>query len=151
MAAYLEIALPPLDFGEFPDLRVVGDVPHLDAWLEAVTDAEEPCLLLDAGGVVLGVSPACVPLLGVEDADELLGAGLLDDVIELLDFTASAAALLPDEVERIPPVQAVATGALSRGLLRVRCGDRIRTLDAVSSPLRAHGQVVGSLTFFHSI
>jgi hypothetical protein len=134
-----------------PQLQVVGPARHLDAWLEAVSGAEEPCLLLDAGGVMLGVSRTCAALLGGGDPADLLGRGLLEDVIDLIDFTAAQDRLGEAQLERLPPLLALASGALARGLLRIRAGDTVRTLDAVSTPLRAQGQLVGSLTFFHRI
>jgi PAS domain-containing protein len=152
--AHIELSLAPLDAAPdalHPSLHVVGPARHLDAWLDAVSDADEPCLMLDAGGVMLGVSPSCVELLGAESADELLGRGLLEDVIDLVDFTAARERLQDAQLERLPPLLALASGALARGLLRIRSGDSVRTLDAISTPLRAHGQLVGSLTFFHSI
>lgn len=152
--AHIELSLVPADAAPDalqPALHVVGPARHLDAWLEAVSDAEEPCLLLDAGGVMLGVSKACVALLGAEDPDALLGRGLLEDVIDLVDFTAAQERLQDAQLERLPPLLALASGALARGLLRIRAGGTVRTLDAVSTPLRAHGQMVGSLTFFHRI
>jgi PAS domain-containing protein len=152
--AHIELSLVPADAA--PDalhrpLHVVGPAHHLDAWLETVSEAEEPCLLLDSGGVMLGVSPTCAALLGAGSPEDLLGRGLLEDVIDLIDFTAAQERLLDPQLERLPPLLALASGALARGLLRIRIGDLVRTLDAVSTPLRAHGQLVGSLTFFHRI
>jgi len=40
---------------------------------------------------------------------------------------------------------------LARGLLRVRLGDDIVTIDAVATPLWADGDVAGSLTFFCTV
>lgn len=151
--AHIELSLAPADAAAdvLPALRVVGPAHHLDAWFDAVNDAEEPCLMLDAGGVMLGVSPPCVELLGAKSADDLLGRGLLEDVIDLVDFTAAGERLQDPQLERLPPLLALSSGALARGLLRIRVDDVVQTLDAVSTPLRAHGQLVGSLTFFHRI
>jgi len=151
--AHIELSLAPADAAPetVPGLRVVGRARHLDAWLEAVSEAEEPCLLLDAGGVMIGVSPPCVKLLCAESADGLLGRGLLEDVVDLVDFTAARERLGEQQLERLPPLLALTSGALARGLLRIRTGDEARTLDAVAAPLRAHGQLVGSLTFFHRV
>jgi len=152
--AHIELSLAPGDAAPDalqPALHVVGPARHLDSWLESVSEAEEPCLLLDAGGVMIGVSRACVAVLGVGGPDDLLGRGLLEDVIDLVDFTAAQERLSDAQLERLPPLLALASGALARGLLRIRAGGTVRTLDAVSTPLRAHGQLVGSLTFFHRI
>jgi hypothetical protein len=40
---------------------------------------------------------------------------------------------------------------LARGLLRVRSGDGLRTIDAVASPLYDGPTVVGSITFLCQI
>jgi PAS domain-containing protein len=151
--AHIELSLTAADAApdDIPGLRVIGRVRHLDAWLDAVSDAEEPCLVLDAGGVMLGASPPCVELLGASSAEDLLGRGLLEDVIDLVDFTAAREKLEEAQLERLPPLLALASGALARGLLRIRIGDGVRTLDAVSTPLFGQGQLIGSLTFFHRI
>lgn len=152
--AHIELSLAPADAAPdalLPALQVVSAVNHVDSWLEAVSEAEEPCLLLDAGGIMIGASRPCVAVLGAESADDLLGRGLLEDVIDLVDFTAAQERLQEAQLERLPPLLALTSGALARGLLRIRAGETVRTLDAVSTPLRAHGQLVGSLTFFHRI
>jgi hypothetical protein len=150
---HIELSLARADAAPdaLPALRVIGPARHLDAWLEAVSEADEPCLLLDAGGVMIGVSPPCVALLGAGGPADLLGRGLLEDVVNLVDFSAGREPLPEAQLERLPPLLALASGALARGLLRIRTGDTVVTLDAVATPLRAHGQLVGSLTFFHAL
>lgn len=128
-----------------PTLRAVD---RLVGWADVVTTADEPCLALDPDGVVTAVSPSCLVLLGVGAAADLVGRGLLDDVVELVDFTASQGRLLDCELDRIPPLLALRSGGLARGLMRVQVADAVRTLDAVSTPLRAGDRVLGSLTFF---
>jgi len=128
-----------------PTLRAVD---RLVGWADVVTTADEPCLMLDAEGVVTAVSPSCLVLLGVGAAAGLVGRGLLDDVVELVDFTASRGRLLDSELDRIPPLLALRSGGLARGLMRVQVVDSVRTIDAVSTPLRAGSTLLGSLTFF---
>ena len=55
---------------------------------------------------------------------------------------------MPDET-LVPPTQAIATGMLNRGLLRLRRSDGVTlTLDAIATALHADdGTVIGSLTF----
>lgn len=150
--AHIELSLEPIDIEPSGPLAARAlDSGHISAWLEAVGQAEEPCLLLDAGGIVMGASPPCVRILGAESAEELVGRGLLEDVVDLVDFTAARERLLDAQLERIPPLLALASGALARGLLRLRTGDTISTLDAIATPLRIGGKLVGSLTFFHRI
>lgn len=151
--AHIELSLTPADAAPdaLPSLRVVGRPRDLDAWLAAVAEAEEPCLVLDAGGVIMGASPAAVRLLGAEAADELLGRGLLEDVVELLDFAGGADRLPDTQLPRLAPLLALGSGALARGLMRIRSGGEVVTLDAVSTPLRVDGELAGSLTFFHRL
>lgn len=135
-----------------PTLRLVDGVRPLENWLHTVSEAEEPCLLLDGDGVVIAASSSCYTALGLPlRKGALVGRGLLEDVVELIDFSASRIRLRPDEVERIPPLFALSTGALARGLMRIRSDAGTWTIDAVSTPLRVGGAVVGSLTFFHRV
>jgi hypothetical protein len=78
----------------------------------------------------------------------------LPEALRLIDFTAAGSDLPEPERELIPPLLAVASGRLARGLMRVRdCAQpgEIRTLDAISTPLHADGVAVGSLTFLCEI
>jgi hypothetical protein len=130
-----------------------GFIGPLDLWSHPVSVASEPCVLIDAAGVVIAASPGCGDLLGI-DAQSAVGRRLVDGVLHLLDFGAIPNDLPSWEAEKIPPCQAASTGGLSRGLLRVRGrGGLPCTVDAISVPLRdagplEAGRVVGSLTFF---
>jgi PAS domain-containing protein len=142
-----------------PALRVVsaeresvdgpGEPPA--AWYPVVASAAEPCLLLDAGGLVGAVSAPFLALFGIDAAEDILGRGLLDDVLHLVDFSPGSSRLGPAELDRIPPLQSLRSGGLARGLVRVRVDGAVRTVDAVTTPLRADGQLAGSLTFFAAI
>jgi PAS domain-containing protein len=134
-----------------PPLRVLAPPHVLGRWLEAVAHADDCCLVLDADGIVLGVSPACVELFGAASADEFLGRGLLDDVLDIVDFTAARERLGDAQLERLPPLLALSSESLARGLLRIRTSAGVRTLDAVSTPLRVKGELAGSLTFVHRV
>ncbi len=127
---------PPRGFGASVDL-----------WAAAVAAATEPCLLLDGTGAVVAASPGCASLLGV-DLAAATGRRLVDGVLRLLDFNAVSGELPGWEVDKIPPLLAIATGGLARGLIRVAGEDSASTVDAVSTPLRERAAVVGSLTFF---
>jgi hypothetical protein len=110
-------------------------------------------VLLNTEGVVVAASPACSPFFVVDPADAI-GKRLVDGVIRLIDFTATPDDLPEWEVEKIPPLIALTSGALARGLLRVPGGDGQLctgtncTLDAVATPIRDVQGVAGSLTFF---
>jgi len=148
----MSVASPEVASDVVPTLRLVDGTRPLENWLHTVSEAEEPCLLLDGDGVVLAASSSCHAALGLPSrGGSLVGRGLLEDVIELIDFSASRIRLRPDEVERIPPLFALSTGALARGLIRIRSGASTWTLDAISTPLRVSGAVLGSLTFFHRV
>ncbi len=137
-----------LSLSEATDLPVVrSGGSSLDRWSGAVETAGEPCLVVDGAGIVMAVSPGCRALFGL-DPVAALGNRLIA-VLDLVDFSAAAAALPDWEAERIPPLLAVTSGGLARGLLRVddHTGNP-RTVDAVSAPLRDGSTVVGSITYF---
>jgi hypothetical protein len=120
----------------------------LGRWAKAVAEASEPSLVIDARAVVVAVSPACDDILGLESPT--IGRKLLD-VLRLLDFSAAAVALDQGELSKIPPLMALASGRLARGLLRVECRDGACTLDAISTPLLNGSDPAGSLTFFSPV
>lgn len=117
----------------------------LDRWALAVAGATEPSLVIDADMIVVALSPSFEELLGLPVP--AVGRGLLDEVLELLDF-ADGAQLAAGEIGKIPPLLAISSGRLARGLLRVRCAQNFCTLDAVATPVAELGVVTGSLTFF---
>ena len=148
----LSIAAAEVASDAVPTLRLIGGAGPLECWLNAVGEAEEPCLLLDGDGVVLGASPSCHAVLGLPlHRGVLVGRGLLEGVLELVDFSAARNRLRPDEIERIPPLFALSTGALARGLMRIRSNGNTWTLDAIATPLRVSGAVLGSMTFFQRV
>jgi hypothetical protein len=90
-------------------------------------------------------------LLGADSAEDLLGRGLLEDVVELLDFTNGTDRLPDMHLPRLAPLLALGSAAPARGLLRIRTRNGVVTLDAVATPLRVDGELAGSLTFFHQL
>lgn len=120
----------------------------LRRWAEAVAHADEASLVIDRHAVIVALSPPCHDLLGFAGA--AVGQRLLD-VLRLLDFSGSGVALTPDEVGKIPPLLSLASGRLSRGLLRVECHEGACTLDAITTPLLERHRTAGSLTFFSPI
>jgi hypothetical protein len=115
------------------------------AWLLAVRTSAEACLLLDAEGRVCAASAAAGKMLdGIPDP---IGAKFAD-LVSSVDFTSGAA---PDlEPERsMPPLRALATGGLARGLMRVRVADgTLVTYDVVAVPLERQCAV---LAFFVAV
>src|SRR5690554_6390302 len=132
---------------------VAGPWPGLDRWASVAADALEPCLVLDSHTAVVAVSPPAAALTGIADPVAAVGRGLREVIGPLLDFGATPAPLPEHEVDRIPPLLAISSGMMARGLLRVgdRAGGRPVTLDAVSAPLTDGAGVVGSLTFLARI
>jgi hypothetical protein len=124
---------------------------ELARWVAAVTESAEPALVIDASAVVIACTPSCARMLGLPHT--WMGERL-PDALRLIDFTAAGSDLPEPERDLIPPLLAVASGRLARGLMRVRdCAHpgEIRTLDAISTPLHADGVAVGSLTFLCEI
>jgi hypothetical protein len=117
----------------------------LGRWATAVVDAEEPSLVIDDQGVVVAISASFQALLGLtESAVDRLMAG---SVLQLLDF-ADGLDLTDGEVAKTPPLLALTSGQLARGLMRVMCAKGPCTFDAIATPLVESDEVIGSLTFF---
>jgi hypothetical protein len=120
-------------------------------WARSVDKAEEACLVLDRDGRIVAASASCHELLGLGTPGAAVGRFLLDGV-RLVDFTAAREELTEVEVETTPPLLALSSGRLARGLMRVHDGaDFDATVDAIATPLSQDGKVVGSLTFFAPI
>jgi hypothetical protein len=144
-----------------PDWRPPVTVPEeLSRWVTAVVESAEAALIIDASATIVATTPACAALLSLRHP--WIGERLPDS-LHLVDFTANGAELPEPERELIPPLLAVASGRLARGLMRVRTSApaeppasrpadvATRTLDAIATPLHADGVAVGSLTFFCEI
>jgi hypothetical protein len=69
----------------------------------------------------------------------------------MIDFSADGGRLSDTEVAKVPPLLAVSSGRLARGLVRVRSGDAVATLDAIATPIGPADAVAGSLTFFSPV
>jgi hypothetical protein len=150
--AHVELSLS----GAFvPQARTPAEaefVTSVERWAGTVAVADEPCLIVDAGGAILAVSPSCSELLGLGKPADALGKRLTAE-LELIDFTAGAGPLEEPEAEKIPPLLAVRSERLARGLMRVvpEAGKAPLTVDAISTPLLAGDRVAGSLTFLSPV
>jgi hypothetical protein len=123
-------------------------------WAAAVRDAAEPCLVIDAEAVIVATSASCCALLGLGHPASTVGRFLLDGVLRLVDFTAARGELTEAEIDKIPPLLALSSGRLARGLMRVQCsadGIQHATVDAIATPLLRGGTPAGSLTFFSAV
>jgi hypothetical protein len=127
-------------------------VPGVDRWTATVAAASEPCLIIDTSTAILAVSVSAAELLGLGKPPEAIGQPL-GAVLRLLDFTAGAGALEESDAEKIPPLLAVRSERLARGLLRVvpGPGETPLTVDAIATPLLEGERVAGSLTFFSAV
>ncbi|MEV6816250.1 PAS domain-containing protein [Micromonospora sp. NPDC051296] len=126
---------------------------NIGRWSATVSSADEPCLLIDAETRVVAVSTAGCELLGLGAPEDVIGLPLLDGGLRLLDFTAYRGELAEPEIDKIPPLLALSSGRLARGLLRIEAaeGASDATVDAISTPVLADGVVAGSLTFFSEV
>ncbi|MFI5936185.1 hypothetical protein [Actinoplanes sp. NPDC051494] len=127
-------------------------VSNIDRWAATVWQAVEPCLVIDVNSTVVAVSPSGSELLGLGKGAEVVGKPLLG-TLRLIDFTAGAGDLTDQEIEKIPPLLAMSSERMARGLLRIQPpGDeRPVTVDAITTPLLENGRVVATLTFFAAI
>lgn len=121
----------------------------LAKWAMAAADAEEHCLVIDHSALIIAISASFEALLGLTVS--AIGRPMVDGVMKLFDF-GDGFELGAAEVDKTPPLLALSSGRLARGLMRVRgVGDANRTLDAISTPLIEQGAITGSLTFFGEV
>ncbi|MGK5679837.1 PAS domain-containing protein [Actinoplanes sp. URMC 104] len=150
--AHVELSLS----GAFvPQARTPSEaefVPSLERWTALVAAAPEPCLVIDATTAIIAVSASCAELLGLGKPPEVLGKPL-GAVLHLIDFTAGGGELEESDAEKIPPLLALRSERLARGLLRVvpAPGETPLTVDAIATPLLDNERVAGSLTFFSAV
>ena len=137
--------LIPLVQRSSPELAPLRET--LRAWVTVVATSADPCLVLSADGRVAGLSVSAAALVAEAPMD-IVGRRLVGDVFALVDFSSAAEPMPADAM--VPPVQAISSGVLSRGLVRLRRADGVTlTLDAIATPLHADdGLIIGSLTFF---
>lgn len=151
--AHVELSLTEA-FVPAPKTPAEQSPDSFSRWVETVSAADEPCLVLDVHTIVSAISRSCCDLLCLGSPAEAVGRPLLGGGLRLLDFTAARAELTGQEAEKIPPLLALSSKRLARGLLRVSSttgGDVDATVDAVSTPLLVNGSVAGSLTFLSEV
>jgi hypothetical protein len=124
--------------------------PGLERWAATVDGAAEACLVIDAAQIVVAMSASFEKMVGLTGSP--VSRPLLegDGVLQLLDF-GDGMPLEQTEVARMPPVLALTSGRLARGLIRISCATGPCTFDAIATPLTEDGQTVGSLTFLSLI
>ena len=94
----------------------------LERWCAAAAHAPEACVVLDREHRVMAASDAWCALMGVPGQASVQGHPLLS-VLRLLDF-ADGAELDDGEASKIPPLLAIKSRALARGLCASRTGRR---------------------------
>lgn len=139
-----------------PQARAPYEALHVGSvqrWASVVAGAAEPSLVLDADSVIIAASASCAEMIGLGDPTGCRGKRLRDAGVQLVDFTGSLDELDPSEADKIPPVLAITSRRLARGLMRVVCPVKktANTMDAIATPLWDGATVVGSLTFFSEI
>lgn len=117
----------------------------LGRWSAVAAAAHDACLVLDPQGQVVSLSAAAAELLDCSDAG-VIGRPLLD-VTTLIDFDTGEPR--PPYEHRVPPLAALSSDGIVRGLIRIRhTDDALVTLDVCGMPLHdAAGRIVGSLSF----
>ncbi|BCB80672.1 hypothetical protein GCM10022251_01840 [Phytohabitans flavus] len=125
----------------------------LELWAPTVAAAAEPCMLIDPEMAIVAISESACQLLGLGSPVDVVGESLFEGVLHLVDFTQARIELPDTEIEKIPPMLAISSGRLARGLLRVQAAreDEAATVDAIATPLHDGGEVSGSLTFFCAV
>lgn len=119
----------------------------LERWCSAATEAPEACVVIDTEQRLLASSQSWCALVGIPDPAAAYGHPLLS-VVRLLDF-GDGADLDEGEATKIPPLLAIKSKTLARGLVRVPgTGEEPTTLDCVATPLWDGETLVGSLSFF---
>jgi hypothetical protein len=149
---HIELSLSPLGPSSQPAASSLGFTGPLASWAGSVAGAEEACLVIDTDGLIVAASAPCALLFCLSQPDGLTGRRLLDPaVLTLIDFTARGSEMGEPEREQIPPLLALSSGQLARGLMRIRNRAGIKTLDAIATPLHAGKSVAGSLSFFAEV
>lgn len=135
---------PPAAVRRTLDLDAHGAGP-IGVWYASVQASAEACLLLDRDARVVAASATVGAVLGTT-SESAVGARFVD-LVTAVDFTSGAA---PDlEPERsMPPLRALLTGGLARGLLRLRSSAGLVTYDVIAVPLSGQS---GVLAFFLAV
>ena len=129
--AHVELSLS----GAFvPQARTPAEsefVSSVDRWAATVWQAVEPCLVIDTAFRIVAVSPSASELLGLGKGLDAVGQPLLggDGSLRLIDFTAGGGDLAEQEIEKIPPLLALTSERLARGLMRVQPDRRGQSSD----------------------
>lgn len=121
-------------------------VGGIAAWAERVTEAQETVLVLNDRGRVVAISTGAALALNL-DLSSCLGRPLLE-LVTVVDFTETGVPVEDPDVQ-LPPLKALRSQSMARGLVRLRLGQGVlTTYDCVGVPL-AGGS--GVLAFFAEV
>jgi hypothetical protein len=151
--AHVELSLTEV-FVPQTDNLVESGSDSFNRWAATVSAAMEPCMVIDAELTIAAASSSCLSLLGLGAPAGAVGRPLLHAGLRLVDFTAARGELTELDIDKIPPLLAITSGRLARGLLRVQPSDGggpDATVDAIATPLLIGDDVAGSLTFFAEV
>ncbi|SCL15611.1 hypothetical protein GA0070624_0770 [Micromonospora rhizosphaerae] len=151
--AHVELSLSEV-FVPGPQPPAEQESDNFGQWSTAVSHAAEPCLLIDAETNVVAISSSGCELLCLGAPEDVVGRPLMEGGLRLVDFTANQSELTEQETDKIPPLLALHSERLARGLLRVQGPGSEglgTTVDAISTPVLTDGSVAGSLTFFSAV
>lgn len=114
----------------------------VERWAETVRASDEACLLLDAVGRVVALSEPAADLLDLRP-ETATGVSLAEQ-LSFVDFSL-AALPTPEASGDIPPLRALRSGGLARGLVRRRRNSgALTTYDVVGVALTGR---TGALAF----
>lgn len=153
MAQQIELSLTEQFPPSAPEPAASPYPRGIAGWASIAADATERCLVIDTDLKIVAASPSCCELLGMGDPIGVVGQPLLE-VLHLIDFTANRNSLTDSDIDKIPPLLAVTSGRLARGLMRVEVPEEDgvdETVDGIATPLFEDSAVSGSLTFFARI
>ncbi|MFE9689743.1 hypothetical protein [Micromonospora sp. NPDC005806] len=150
--AHVELSLSEV-FAPAAGTSTEQESDNVGQWSATVSRAAEPCLLIDADTTVVAISLSGCDLLCLGAPEDVIGRPLLEGGLRLVDFTARPSELTEQDTDKIPPLLALHSKQLARGLLRVKGpgDDAGTTVDAISTPVLTDGGVAGSLTFFSKV
>ncbi|HEX7746477.1 MAG TPA: hypothetical protein VF462_14590 [Micromonosporaceae bacterium] len=151
--AHVELSLPDAFVPLFATSAGAQRDDSFSRWVSTVAAADEPGLVIDTCHKIVAASVSCCSLLGLGSPAAAVGRPLVGGTLRLVDFTAARGELADPEIEKIPPLLAITSGRLARGLLRVQsdAAEADATVDAIATPLFRNRVVAGSLTFFSEV
>jgi hypothetical protein len=118
---------------------------RLDAWIDHVQRAAEPCIVLDVALRLRSASASALLMLQPPGAP--LGLPVIPHLFDLV-----SSALEIGSPWHLPPVIAAQTGQQGRAIVRHRRADgSVINVDVIGVPLRENGTVIGAVAFLNQV